>query len=212
MSDFSSKPLFPLGAVIFPGGAMKLKIFENRYRDMLGDAKKYQDRFVVSLIRKGLEVGGEAQPFDVGTLVEIQGKKRLADGSIRIIIRGLERVQLETELSESAYPMARISPYPDTNDMDEDWGLFWEAKTYCDHALLFSATMGLPTTQPLRAHDDIVEASYALADCLPAEPAFRQEILESENVQQRLSMMRDFARKTKERLVYMMREEVPWRN
>ncbi len=209
---FFSKPLFPLKAVIFPGGGMNLKIFEDRYKDMLGDAGKYENRFVLALIRSGQEMGGTAQPVEIGTLVKIQEKKPLRGGAISIKVMGLERVQLETELSEMAYPMARVSSWPDSQAAAEDWNLFWDAKTFCDHALLFSTYMGFPPSSPLRPHRDIVQASYALADCLPAEPAFRQELLESESVQQRLRMIRDFARQTKDRLVQMMSEEIPWRN
>ena len=36
----SSLPLFPLGAVLFPGGVLPLRIFEVRYLDMLRSSLK----------------------------------------------------------------------------------------------------------------------------------------------------------------------------
>jgi len=52
----SSLPLFPLGAVLYPGGVLPLRIFEVRYLDMIGKCHKAGAPFgVVSLI-EGSEV------------------------------------------------------------------------------------------------------------------------------------------------------------
>ncbi|CAN7163817.1 LON peptidase substrate-binding domain-containing protein [Polaromonas sp. LjRoot131] len=60
----SSLPLFPLGAVLFPGGVLPLRIFEVRYLDMIGKCHKAGAPFgVVSLI-EGSEV---RRPADTGS-------------------------------------------------------------------------------------------------------------------------------------------------
>ena len=51
-------PLFPLGTVLFPGGALALKIFEPRYLDMVSACLRHQRLFGVCLIKQGQEVGG----------------------------------------------------------------------------------------------------------------------------------------------------------
>ena len=50
-------PLFPLNAVLFPGGALPLRIFEARYMDMARACMKSGEPFGVCLIREGREVG-----------------------------------------------------------------------------------------------------------------------------------------------------------
>lgn len=64
-------PLFPLNAVLFPGGVLPLKVFETRYLDMLRACMKSEQQFGVVLIRSGQEVGIAAEPESVGCLTRI---------------------------------------------------------------------------------------------------------------------------------------------
>lgn len=52
----SSLPLFPLGAVLFPGGILPLRIFEVRYLDMIGKCHKAGAPFGVVSLTEGSEV------------------------------------------------------------------------------------------------------------------------------------------------------------
>jgi len=59
MSDaltLTSLPLFPLGAVLFPGGLLPLRIFEVRYLDMIGKCHKAGAPFGVVALTQGSEV------------------------------------------------------------------------------------------------------------------------------------------------------------
>ncbi|HWT71699.1 MAG TPA: LON peptidase substrate-binding domain-containing protein [Oxalicibacterium sp.] len=64
-------PLFPLNAVLFPGGVLPLKVFETRYIDMVRDCMKRESPFGVALIKSGREVGEAAEPESVGCLAHI---------------------------------------------------------------------------------------------------------------------------------------------
>jgi uncharacterized protein len=64
-------PLFPLNAVLFPGGVLPLKVFETRYLDMLRVCMKSEQPFGVVLIKSGQEVGIAAEPESVGCLTRI---------------------------------------------------------------------------------------------------------------------------------------------
>ena len=50
-------PLFPLNTVLFPGGRLPLRIFEQRYMDMAKVCLKDNSAFGVCLIREGREGG-----------------------------------------------------------------------------------------------------------------------------------------------------------
>jgi Lon protease-like protein len=60
----SSLPLFPLGAVLYPGGVLPLRIFEVRYLDMIGRCHKAGAPFGVVSLTEGSEV---RRPADAGT-------------------------------------------------------------------------------------------------------------------------------------------------
>jgi Lon protease-like protein len=50
-------PLFPLQTVLFPGGRLPLRIFEQRYLGMVKACLRDGTLFGVCLIREGREVG-----------------------------------------------------------------------------------------------------------------------------------------------------------
>ena len=46
-------PLFPLALVAFPGNAVPLHIFEERYREMVGTAEADRTEFGIVLVKNG---------------------------------------------------------------------------------------------------------------------------------------------------------------
>ncbi len=66
-------PLFPLHSVLFPGVALPLHIFEERYRRMVARCVERGEPFGVVMIRNGREVGGgDVTLADVGTTAIIR--------------------------------------------------------------------------------------------------------------------------------------------
>ena len=60
----NSIALFPLNIVLFPDGALPLRIFETRYLDMVRRCMRETQSFGVVLIREGREVGRVIGPAD----------------------------------------------------------------------------------------------------------------------------------------------------
>lgn len=89
-------PLFPLNAVLFPGGVLPLRIFEARYMDMVRDCMKNESAFGVCLIRKGTEVGGPAQTEEVGCLASIVAWDMQQLGLLNIRTFGSQRFRVVT--------------------------------------------------------------------------------------------------------------------
>ena len=59
-------PIFPLNTVLYPGGLLPLKIFEQRYQEMTKACLRDTTPFGVCRIREGLEVGLPAVPEPIG--------------------------------------------------------------------------------------------------------------------------------------------------
>ena len=87
-------PLFPLNTVLFPGVPLPLHVFEERYRLMIGRCVDEQGLFGVVLIREGVEVGGDAEPHDIGTTARITHVQRLPDGRMNLITVGRRRFRV----------------------------------------------------------------------------------------------------------------------
>ncbi|MFL5806657.1 MAG: LON peptidase substrate-binding domain-containing protein, partial [Roseiflexaceae bacterium] len=88
-------PLFPLDMVLFPGAPITLRIFEERYRLMIGRCLEQSGPFGVVLIREGPEVGGEAIPHSVGTTAVISDSVRLDDERYYLTAVGQRRFRVQ---------------------------------------------------------------------------------------------------------------------
>ena len=87
-------PLFPLNAVLFPGGVLPLRIFEARYLDMISECLRDQKGFGVCAIKAGGEVGQAARCYSVGTLANVQDFDRGEDGLLHVVARGEGRFRV----------------------------------------------------------------------------------------------------------------------
>ena len=88
-------PLFPLEQVVlFPGMSLPLRIFEERYKVMIGACQVTDQLFGVLLIRTGSEVGEPAVPERVGCTARMLRVDRLPDGRMNILTIGEQRFRL----------------------------------------------------------------------------------------------------------------------
>ncbi len=91
----NSIALFPLNIVLFPEGALPLRIFETRYLDMVRRCMREGQGFGVVLIRVGREVGsGDTDIYAVGTMAEITDFHQLQDGLLGISCLGRQKFRI----------------------------------------------------------------------------------------------------------------------
>lgn len=110
----SEIPLFPLHAVLFPGGALPLRIFEPRYLDMVCGCMKKGTGFGVCLIREGREIGEAALVYDIGTFARIADWRTRHDGLLGITAVGERRFRtLRTEVQQNQLVVAEVEFVPD---------------------------------------------------------------------------------------------------
>jgi Lon protease-like protein len=110
-----------LNAVLFPGGRLPLRIFEQRYVEMLKTCLRDSAPFGVCAIREGKEVGAPATPYDIGTLAKIvewdmpqlglfhivaSGEARFRILARRVQANGLQRARVEVLDPERDAPVA----------------------------------------------------------------------------------------------------------
>ncbi len=104
-------PMFPLpNFFLFPGTAVPLHIFEERYRQMVTDILDGQGRIVMAAIAEGYESESLGSPpvFEVGGLGEIVQHRELDDGRYVIVLAGIARVRIREVSSDRLYRMAAV--------------------------------------------------------------------------------------------------------
>ena len=81
-------PLFPLQVVLFPGGELPLHIFEDRYKEMIGEVLRDRQEFgVVLASEKGVVNTGCTATVD-------KVLRRYPDGRLDILTRGRRRFEI----------------------------------------------------------------------------------------------------------------------
>ena len=94
MSAVSELPLFPLSTVLFPGGQLRLRIFEPRYLDMVRRCLKESRAFGVVLILEGAEAGEAVTVAASGTSARVVDFDTLPDGLLGIDCLGEQRFRV----------------------------------------------------------------------------------------------------------------------
>jgi Lon protease-like protein len=176
-------PVFPLHTVLFPGQRLELRVFEPRYLCLLDDVLPHGP-FAIAAIRRGAEVGGPADPYRVGVVVEIERADH--DGEVwSLAVRAAERVALLAPREGPPYPSWDTAVYPDEGGAGTD-----DVEAALEALGRYLAATGEGAHRPVVPHRP-VEASWALAAATPGLLPARQALLEVPGAGERLRRVRD---------------------
>ncbi len=109
-------PILPLrGLVVYPQTAVPLTVGQQRSIKLVDDVVS-GDRLVGLVASKDpeLETPGPNDLYRVGTIAAVHRLLRAPDGTIRILVQGMERFRIKEFTSESPYLRARIEVIPET--------------------------------------------------------------------------------------------------
>lgn len=181
-------PLFPLSAVLFPGGEMRLRIFERRYLDMIRDCARDDCGFGVCLILKGAEIGEPATPAAIGTRARITDFYTMPDGLLGISIRGDRRFHVErTVVRDSGLIVGDVHWFDEevARSVPPEHGLL---ATLLEN--LLSRFGDLP--DDARRLDDAAWVGWRLSEILPLEANDRQFLLQLPDPTDRLDRLAEW--------------------
>ncbi len=119
-------PLFPLGSVLYPGLALPLHIFEQRYRLLVSRLEagttEEERSFGVVAIRSGHEVGAASVSalHEVGTTALLRRVTPYPDGRSDILTTGARRFRLLAVDQSQPYLQAEVEWLPEPNEAPSD--------------------------------------------------------------------------------------------
>ncbi|MBL8270707.1 LON peptidase substrate-binding domain-containing protein [Steroidobacter sp.] len=181
-------PLFPLNTVLFPGGPLRLRIFEPRYLDMVSRCMRESSDFGVALITEGREAGGTARTTSVGTTARIVDFERLDDGLLGITARGEKKFSIvEVKTQSDGLNLADVTFLPEEPviEIPEDLGILAEL---LKQAL---AQLGTAYGDEPPHYENASWVGMRLAEILPLPMPERQQCLEMDNAVERLRLLRE---------------------
>ncbi|MCY3550315.1 MAG: LON peptidase substrate-binding domain-containing protein [Candidatus Poribacteria bacterium] len=182
-------PLFPLQAVLFPGGFLPLHIFEPRYRTMIKFCLEHESEFGVVLIKEGEETGETAVPCDVGTAVRILHVEHLDDGRMHIVTAGEYRFQILEIQEHLSYLTGRVRMLDDLETEVESVPESLTAQTeelYKAYETL-SSRLIFAWSPPEEQPDDPRELAYQVGIRLRISLKEKQTLLETIPLEQLLT-------------------------
>lgn len=189
-------PIFPLGAVLFPGGVLPLRVFEARYMDAMRECMQRGTAFGVCLITHGSEVGEPAEHEPVGCLATITEWDMQQLGLLQIRTRGgtrfritSRRVQKDGLVRASAVP---IAPDPDL-PVPQAYAICADLlrKIIHDHVEREPNALGRMVAEPY-AFESAVWVGNRLSEFLPISARARQKLMELDDPLARLSLVHQF--------------------
>ena len=171
--------LFPLRTVLVPGASLRLHIFEDRYKEMIGGCIESGEPFGVLLDRRGNEVGDDLDPVDVGTTALISEVTRLPQGRMDIVTRGERRFKVERIVDKKPFWAAEVSYLEEPVGSGAASTIqAIAAERFTDYLQALLALFGREL-ESIRMPEDITAASYLIADALQVDGADKQRLLES---------------------------------
>jgi ATP-dependent Lon protease len=186
-------PVLPLKeTVVFPQSMTPLAIGQERSVRLIDDVVS-GDRLLALVTAKDgtIESPGWDDIYDVGTVALVHKMIKVPDGTLRILVQGLERVTLDHRLDTDPYLLGEFSALPDVLvDTPEVEALTRNVQG------LFARIIGLAPYLPEELQlaaanvDDPSALAHLVASTLRTiKTEERQEILEEVNVEKRLRLV-----------------------
>ena len=176
--------IFPLNTVLFPGGVLPLKVFEQRYLEMTKVCISGNRAFGVCLIKEGRETGTPAVPQDIGCLARIAQWDMPQLGVFHLHVEGTQRFRIvDTAVEKNGLISATIECLPNDGDVEPQESL-------CRDVLkaIIEKIGDAHFPKPHR-FDDAAWIGYRLSEVLPLSLDIKQQLLRMTDPQARLTQL-----------------------
>lgn len=195
----TSLPLFPLNAVLFPGGMLSLRVFEVRYLDMVRKCHRAGAPFGVVALASGHEVrqAGAAREHlhSIGTLAQIEQLETPQPGLMHVFCKGTERFRiLHQQLLPHGLWIADVEQIPcDTHvpvpdDLQRAAATLAQVMATLHKREPKTAPHPVPTTAQLQ---DCGWVANRWCELLPIPQELRQQLMQLDNPLVRLELVTD---------------------
>jgi len=180
-------PIFPLHTVLFPGGYLKLRIFEQRYIDMVRECSLKACCFGVCLINNPEESNRAANHMRVGTTAEICDFSTLQDGLLGITAHGRQKFIInKTRMRDNGLLMGAVEILDESGliDVPDEFSVL----SMITGRFMEQLGGNYPSFQPQHLQD-ANWVGYRLAELLPLNLNEKQVLLQMSDPLERLQIL-----------------------
>jgi Lon protease-like protein len=172
--------MFPLGSALLPGMPAVLRLFEQRYLEMLAELIQTEPvQFGIVLIAGGAEVGGGDRRFEIGCIARVVQLME-GEGFIGLVAEGKARFQIVEWLDDDPYPRAEVRAVPDLEWNDALMPLLEEADKIVRRVLARAQQFGGTRWDPeVELSEEPLARAWQLAAIAPLGELDQMELLRS---------------------------------
>ena len=182
-------PVLPLKeTVVFPESMTPLAVGQERSVKLIDDVVSGERMLALFTVeREDADPPGWDDLYRVGTVAVVHKMIKVPDGTLRILVQGLQRVRLVEPVQDEPYLVAELEDVPEVvPDSPEVEALTRTVQQ--QFAEIIGMTPYLPEELQLAAAnvDDPTALTHLIASTLRLKTEERQELLETANVEERL--------------------------
>jgi Lon protease-like protein len=185
-------PLFPLEVVLYPGQPLPLHIFEERYKEMIGECLESKSEFGVVLAKEN-SIGSVGCTADITSVT-----KRYDDGRLDIETTGRRRFEVLFVNDEKSYLRAAAQFF-----LDEESPVAADLRTQVmelHQEVLNYLVTDADERGPLQADPESADLSFRLMGPLPIDLEFKQTLLPLRSERERLERVAEYLSKLRLKL------------
>lgn len=196
-TELLSIPLFPLQAVLFPGGMLSLKVFEARYLDLISSSLRERKPFGVVTLRHGGELRKPGAPVvteAIGTLAELIDVDSAQHGILQVRCRGTQRFEVHSKLQQAdGLWQAQANLLDDDDETPPSETLFETVRGLANAIATLKQQGAEPFFKPFK-FDNAGWVANRWCEILPISIAAKQKLMELPDPQLRLQLVGEFLR------------------
>lgn len=185
-------PILPLrGVVVYPHTAVPLTVGQSRSIKLVDDVVGGEKLVgLVAAVDPEKELPGPNELYRVGTIATVHRLLRAPDGTVRLLVQGMERFRLGEFVEEEPYLKARIHLAPETVEA----GLEIDALARNARDQFQQITQMIPSfpeelAGSITSIEDALQTAYTIANFQRMDLRDSQEILELDSVQEKLKKL-----------------------
>lgn len=191
-------PVLPLKSVLFPGMPMPIFIYDNSYRQMMEYCLQGEKLFGVSLIKKEGARPEEIELYAIGTVAKIVRKMDMRSGGLHIFAIGTKRFRLLEILQQAPFLLGNVELLTDDEEPEVPIALEEEVRELFGQYLLLLLQLLEEKDADIQLPRNVSRLSYMIAAHLTCASRIRQQLLEIDDLEERLHYEKELLQRENE--------------
>ncbi|KIL46237.1 endopeptidase La [Jeotgalibacillus campisalis] len=183
-------PLLPLrGLLVYPTMVLHLDVGRERSVQALEKAMM-DDHLIFLSTQKDMTVDQPDQTdlYSMGTLTKVKQMLKLPNGTIRVLVEGLERAKITSFLDETSHYTVEVESVPDSPEKTAELEALMRTLTdYFEQYINLSKKVSTETLNTVTDIEEPGRLADIIASHLPLKLKLKQELLNTTDIKQRIT-------------------------